>query len=178
MHSFISPKVERRISKTGDGVFAKEKILAGEVITDFSSGPGTYIDLSQSNLLFAQGKDYMLQVDDNLFFAALTTPELEDTDFINHSCEPNCGIEGSLQIVAMKEISAEEEITFDYCMSESSTDFYMRCMCGAACCRQLITGDDWKSSILQQKYDGYFSTYLANKILAAKKLLLVEEVIN
>ena len=38
----------------------------------------------------------MIQVDDDLFFAAMGDDDLEDEDFINHSCEPNCGIRGSL----------------------------------------------------------------------------------
>ena len=39
---------------------------------------------------------------------------------VNHSCEPNCGIQvnetGAHDYVAFKDISAGEEITFDYAM--------------------------------------------------------------
>ena len=114
-----------------------------------------------------QWRDYDLQIDDDHFFGATDSSELEDSDFINHSCSPNSGIKGSLQIVAMRDIELGEEITFDYAMAQS-VDFEMPCACGSPHCRKLITEDDWKIEELQKRYDGYFSSYLQNKINALK----------
>ena len=90
--------------------------------------------------------------------------EWEEADFINHSCNPNCGIKGHLQIVAMRDIESGEEITFDYAMTESS-DYSMDCKCGAKNCRKTITGNDWKLPILQKRYNGYFSNYIQIKLM-------------
>jgi len=163
MKSYLSPKVKRSKSAAGDGLFVTERIQKGEVVADFSQGPGTYLSTAEADKLYEQGSDYMLQVGDDKFFAATNSEELEDADFINHSCEPNCGIKGSLAIVAMRDIEPGEEIAFDYCMSESS-EFSFECQCGAATCRGVVTGKDWQNPELQAKYRGYFSDYLARKM--------------
>lgn len=105
----------------------------------------------------------MIQVDDNLFFAAVKENDFEDADYINHSCDPNCGIKGKLVVVAMRDIEPGEEITLDYAMMESS-DYSFNCNCGSSNCRKVVTGEDWKREDVQKKYQGYFSDYLAEKI--------------
>jgi hypothetical protein len=105
----------------------------------------------------------MIQVDDDLFFVATNKEELEDADFINHSCNPNCGIKGTLKVVAMREVEPGEEITIDYAMCESS-EYAMRCNCESSDCRKTIRGNDWKIKELQKKYKGFFSDYLQKKI--------------
>lgn len=105
----------------------------------------------------------MIQVDNDLFFVATNKKELEAADHINHSCNPNCGINGTLKIVAMKDIGPGEEITFDYAMCESSK-YEIKCACGSSNCRKTISGNDWKKRKLQKKYCGFFSDYLKRKI--------------
>jgi uncharacterized protein len=142
--SYSSTKVEGRNSALdGKGLFAKQHISKDELLIDFSSGPGKFISLKEADVLYDKGYDYMIQVDDDLFFAAMTDEDLKDEDCINHFCEPNCGIRGSLQVVARRDIQPGEEITFDYAVTESS-DYSMRCRCGREYCRRIITGNDWK----------------------------------
>jgi uncharacterized protein len=108
-----------------------------------------------------------MQVDDDLFFAATNNNELEDSDFINHSCDPNCGFQDSFKIVAMRKIKKDEEVSFDYAMCETS--FYeIKCKCGSQICRGKVTGDDWKNKDLQEKYGEYFIDYLKKKIKSLK----------
>lgn len=164
MTSYISPKVASKFSQTaGRGLFASEKILKGEVITDYENGLGEYVDGSKADELFNQGRDHMIQVEEDLFFAAVKEGDFEDADYINHSCEPNCGIRDRLKIVAMRDIDAGEEIAIDYAMMESS-EYSFKCNCGVVACRKVITGNDWKIKELQEKYRGYFSDYLEVKI--------------
>jgi hypothetical protein len=40
----------------------------------------------------------------------------------------------------------------------------MECRCGAATCRRIITGQDWRGEELQTKYAGFISWYLMRKI--------------
>lgn len=169
MATYISPKVEVRDSpiefrdKIGQGVFAKEKILKGEVVFDFKEGTGKYITSAEMDKLFEEDMDYGIQVGDNLFFAATEAGEMEVGDYLNHSCSANLGIKDSLKMVAMRDIEPNKEVAFDYAMSEYS-DFTIKCFCGNINCRGVITGDDWKKKDLQERYKGYFSDYLQEKI--------------
>lgn len=164
MATFMSSKITTRPHTLyGKGIFAKEKILIGELLIDFELGTGVFISDQEADEQYRAGIDYMIQVDEDLFFATSDICDIEDADYINHSCNPNAGIRGRVQVVAMRDIEKDEEITFDYAMSESS-DYIIDCRCGSSGCRQLITGNDWRSPILQKRYFGFFSKYLQDKI--------------
>jgi SET domain-containing protein len=52
---------------------------------------------------------------DDLFLAPVTAAEFESVMmFLNHSCEPNVGVQGQIVFVAMRDIAAGEELTLDY----------------------------------------------------------------
>ena len=163
MKSYISSKIEKRSSGIGSGLYATQTIRKGEIIIDYNGGPGRIIGIAEADELYNKGYDYMIQVDDDKFFAATSNEEVEDTDYLNHSCNPNCGIRGSITIVAMRDIEEGEEITIDYAMAESS-DYEMKCDCKSVLCRKAITGNDYKIEALQERYKGYFSDYLADRI--------------
>ena len=87
--------------------------------------------------------------------------------FVNHSCEPNCGMRGQIVLVAMRDIPAGEQITFDYSMTDANaqkTWVTIDCLCGEPTCRKQITDQDWKRKDLQEKYHGYFSDYIQRMI--------------
>lgn len=163
MASYISPKVILRNSKNGKGLFALNDIKKNAAIVDYIDAPGKFLTTKEADIFYDEGNDYMIQVDEDLFFVATTEDELEDSDYINHSCDPNCGFNGTLKIVAMRDIQEGEEITIDYAMSESS-QYQMKCHCGNVNCRKVISGDDWKNKKLQQKYKDYFSKYLQKRM--------------
>jgi hypothetical protein len=64
----------------------------------------------------------------------------------------------------MREIRAGEELTHDWAMTDAA-DYSEECNCGTANCRKVLTGKDWQRSDLQKRYAGYFSAYLARKIV-------------
>ena len=165
MPTYTSPKVEVKDSGIkGRGVFAKEKILKGEVVFDFSKGKGKMISGAEMDKLCAEGRDYGIQIGDDLFFAATDDSEMEAGDYLNHSCDANLGIKDSLKMVARRDIEPGKEVAFDYAMSETS-DYKMDCRCGKPNCRKVVTGEDWKRKDLQERYSGYFSDYVAKKIV-------------
>ncbi|HSP06400.1 MAG TPA: SET domain-containing protein-lysine N-methyltransferase, partial [Acidobacteriota bacterium] len=105
-----------------------------------------------------------IQIGDDLFIGPITEEEREDSMvFSNHSCDPNIGVLGQIVFVAMRDIAAGEELTHDWAMTDDD-DSSMQCRCGAASCRGIVTGKDWKRTDLQQKYAGYISAYLQQKI--------------
>lgn len=72
--------------------------------------------------------------------------------YLNHSCEPNLGTIGKVTFIALRNIKAGEELTFDYSISEDSP-WFMKCNCGSRHCRKTVTG------IRQLPY-GFYRTYL------------------
>jgi SET domain-containing protein len=41
---------------------------------------------------------------------------------LNHSCEPNLGLQGQVVYLALRDIEADEELTFDYAMNDDEPD--------------------------------------------------------
>ncbi|HEY4843330.1 MAG TPA: SET domain-containing protein-lysine N-methyltransferase [Terriglobales bacterium] len=59
--------------------------------------------------------------------------------FVNHSCEPNCEtdqIRGKMWIIALRDIAAGEELTYDYNLYDGEDD--APCLCGAPRCRKSL----------------------------------------
>ena len=60
--------------------------------------------------------------------------------YINHSCEPNCETEedeqGRVWIIAMRDISPGEELTYDYLLYDGDDE--APCNCGATKCRRTM----------------------------------------
>ena len=93
----------------------------------------------------------------------------EPPDFINHSCEPNAGLDGQIAIVALHRIQPGEEVTIDYAMCDGSPYDEFECGCGSAICRGRVTGEDWRNPTLWERYAGHFSPYLERRIRALKR---------
>lgn len=58
--------------------------------------------------------------------------------FLNHSCEPNLGVRGERDFVALRDIAPGEELTVDYSITEVDPHWSMTCRCGAHFCRRTI----------------------------------------
>lgn len=160
--NWVSPKVQVQITEEcGRGVFAVEMIAKHERIAVFG---GHIVTFDVFDTLPEACQHYSYQIADDLIYAYLDIAELGETDCFNHSCAPNAGFHGPIELVAMRDIAAGEEITFDYatCLTASFGD--MDCLCGAASCRNRVTGEDWKLPELQERYRGYFQPYIEEKI--------------
>jgi uncharacterized protein len=160
--SYRSPKTEVRASGThGRGLFARKTIRKGEIV----SVRGGHILRRQMARRRPRARNYWgYPIAEDFVLAPLTKREADSVMmFLNHSCEPNVGIRGQILFVAMRSIRAGEELTIDYAMFGADAK-RMRCACGAASCRRMITSADWRRTDLQRKYGGYFSAYLQSKI--------------
>ena len=161
LYSFINSKAEVHASPVnGKGLFAKAKIAEHEVIAAFG---GKVFTLEEALKLSKEDQGHLIQIHDDLFLGLVDFKELEEDDFINHSCDPNAGVVGQIILVAMREIQPDEEITFDYATTDTQLPGF-RCNCGSENCRGWIKGNDWRNPILQRKYRGYFSSYIQTKI--------------
>jgi hypothetical protein len=165
--SYFNPKCENREHPEGGcGVFAVADIAKDELVSLWGGRIIGVDDLDPSMPRFTQR---ILQLDEGLYL--LTAEEPEPNDCFNHSCEPNLGFFGQIGLVAMRDIQAGEELTFDYAMSDGSPYDEFECHCGLLHCRGRITGGDWKLPDLWKKYNGYFSPYLARRIASLRASL-------
>jgi hypothetical protein len=107
-----------------------------------------------------------IQITDDLFIGPVTRRQREGGMMhLNHSCEPNLGLRG--QVVFYP--SVDEELTFDYAMTDDDEPYEMKCQCGMPNCRGTITGFDWLKPEIENKYDGYFSWFIQRRIDALKR---------
>ena len=172
---YLSPKLEVRPDpdKGGFGVFAREAAQAGEVLVVWGGNVVTEELLEQLPFVM---QHHAVQIDEGLYLA--TVVDLEPADYVNHSCEPNLGLRGQITLVALRDIQPDEEVCFDYAMTDSTPYDEFECHCGLTTCRKVVTGNDWKMPELWAKYQGYFSPYLQRRIeqLANEQGLLITPV--
>ncbi len=160
--SYRSPKTTTKPSPIhGTGLFAREPIEKDEIVAI----KGGYIfDLKTLREVEAELGPAEIAIADGFFIGPRTGQERNGSMiFTNHSCDPNIGIQGQIVFVAMRAISAGEELTHDWATTDDD-NYEMRCCCGSQNCRQTITGQDWRRKDLQKKYRGYISWYLQRKI--------------
>jgi hypothetical protein len=129
------------------------KISRGEMVASFG---GNVIAQRELANYPADRVSRSLQLNEDTYLLSGNVPE--PGDMINHSCEPNCGIAGTSSVQAIRDIEVDEELTFDYAMSDSSEYDEFSCACGREKCREKITGMDWQNKDLQTKYRNYFSS--------------------
>jgi SET domain-containing protein len=162
--SYRFAKTEVRESKIhGRGLFATADISKGEVVA-VKGGHIVNRETLRREITPRLGP-VEIQIDYDLFITPVTDQERElSMLYSNHSCDANLGVRGEIIFVAMRDIRAGEELTHDWAMTDDD-DYSIECKCGAPNCRKILTGKDWQRPELQERYAGYFSAYLARKIV-------------
>ena len=156
--SYISPKVDKGVASQIEcrGLVARAPIARGEIV---AIKGGHIVDSTTYAGLDEHLRNSDIQVADDFHIVALDADEYEDVMlFLNHSCEPNVGVAGNVVFVAMRDISAGEELTTDYALFDDY-EGAMTCRCQRPSCRPIISGKDWRRPELQAKYAGYFSSF-------------------
>jgi uncharacterized protein len=164
VRSWVTPKAAKggasRIE--GRGVHAAGAIAAREVV---AVKGGHIVDGATVAGLPEVIRDSAFPIAADLFLAALTHEEHDGVMMrVNHSCAPNVGMGGNVLLVSMRDIAAGEELTIDYALFLGDPAFAMDCRCGTAVCRGVVTGTDWMNTDLQERYRGWFSWWLQQKI--------------
>jgi SET domain-containing protein len=164
--SYRSPKTEVRESPIhGRGLFATSDINEGEVV---AVKGGHIVTRAQLREITSQLGPVEIQIGDGLYIAPLSPEEREASMlYSNHSCQANLGMRGEITFVALRDISAGEELTHDWAVTDDD-DYSVKCNCGAENCRGTLTGKDWQRTDLQKRYAGFFSAYLADKIAGCR----------
>ena len=163
LQSYLHPALEVREMELGGalkkGVFARAPLAQGELVAMW--GGVIYGEKELVNLA-PELRHYILQVDDRLYIGPPNLDSVDDAEYFNHSCDPNCGLRGQIALVAMRDIQLGEELTFDYAMAESYDQDFL-CSCGSEKCRGEILSQDHMLPELRERYRGYFSAWLEKK---------------
>jgi hypothetical protein len=162
--TYLSPKTAVRPSPIqGRGLFAVEPIHKGEIVCVKGGHVFDRATLREAAPALGAAE---IQIGHDLFIGPLSVEEREGSMiFSNHSCDPNIGVRGQIVFVAMRDIAAGEELTHDWAMTDDDA-YEMECRCGAADCRKVITGQDWRRKDLQERYGEFYSLYLQERIHA------------
>ncbi len=79
--------------------------------------------------------------------------ELGVIAYLNHSCQPNTLIDVvRLEVIALRDIQAGEELTFFYPSTEWEMDRPFICLCGAPQCVRLVAGAKYLSIDTLSRY--------------------------
>lgn len=140
-----------RAGKKGFGVFATVEIPEETIVIRYRGRARWIWDIPHYMW------DHCLQVDyDRYVVPARDSPGW----FVNHSCEPNCAVNGEREIITLRRIWKGEELTFDYSTNVGWDGFEMACSCGASGCRGTIRSYAEISEALRERYDRRVSAYL------------------
>lgn len=116
------------------GCFATAPIPAGALIWRFTGPVFTFAEmLERVRAGVERTGDDPLQVDDDRFMD-LDAPAV----CFNHSCGPNAALKGTADLVALRDIGADEEIVYDYSLTIPASNPWVMafaCACGSPLCR-------------------------------------------
>jgi SET domain-containing protein len=127
----------------GRGVFAGEPVMKGAQIIAFTGPLLRYQDTTPKTLALQIGPDLYLGASGNA------------DDCVNHSCAPNSGLQIAgldVRLIALRDITAGEEICFDYSTTMNEDDFEMPCKCDSSICRGIVGDFKHLPAELRRRY--------------------------
>ena len=138
--------------RCGLGIFAAKPFQAGAIVMRDEDGDYYRNVLSYQQL---RGSGYSLDITLQVGLDAFKLPNGSLDDFTNHSCDPNTGIRltdrGTI-VMALRDIAAHEELTYDYSTYLNNCYESMHCLCGAATCRGAVGNFDTLPAALRRRY--------------------------
>lgn len=165
--SWVDPRVVVKSSRIqGQGGYAREPIRQGEVLVILG---GTVMTEAEFLQFATTATRYdAVQLDEDLHLVDLSPTSRDTNGSLNHSCDSNLWMRDEVTLIARRDIEQGEEITVDYALFTTVPDWKMECQCGSPLCRHVITGDDWRNSEVQQRYQDHFSPYINRRIAAQR----------
>ena len=121
------------------GCYTTEPIAEGTRIVEYSGPRMTYDEADRTYV--RHETTYLFALDDGKH----VIDGFGKAAFINHSCDPNCEtdeIEERIWVIALRDIAAGEELTYDYNLYDGEDDDPSLCRCGAANCRGTMYSDE------------------------------------
>jgi uncharacterized protein len=157
---WLSPQVAvRRSPIDGLGLFAAVPLAAGTVVERLG---GRLVDDARlaatpepySSVTVAEGRHLLLD-------------PAHPVRYGNHSCDPNLWHLDAVTIALRRDVAAGEELTVDYATHTGVESWSMRCRCGAAGCRGMVSGRDWRLPALRAAYGEHWTPALLARMTEA-----------
>jgi len=130
-------------SKFGKGLFATVDIPKNTIVTRVT---GRRMNFAET-IALEEKESHTLQTGPDQYI--LCEPPFL---YSNHSCDPNCGLTPNLEMITLEPIKKGQELFWDYSTSMLERHWTMRCSCGSANCRGIITDFDLLPQELQTSY--------------------------
>ena len=141
------------VAGKGRGVFMMRRVMPGETVV---CGRAIAEVDGPTRMSVALGWDRHVEMD-------------APATLLNHHCEPNLGVRenafSAYDFVALREIAAGEEVTFDYAMTEYELAAPLSCVCGAVDCAGTIR--PWRER--DQAWREVSAPYCAAYLRAARR---------
>lgn len=132
---------------SGTGAFASRRFRRGERIVEYV---GERISKAESLVRCEADNNFIFHLDDEWDIDG--SVPYNPARFLNHSCAPNCEavqLDGGIWILALRKISAGEELTFDY--GYDIIDYHEHpCRCGAPGCPGYIVAVDLREELIRR----------------------------
>jgi uncharacterized protein len=129
----------RSSSLHGAGVYTTSFVAEGTRILEYT---GPRLRAKQTDGMYAESEvTYLFGMDDG----KTVIDGFGMAAFVNHSCHPNCEtdeIDKRIWIIALKDIAAGEELTYDYNIYDAEPGEKCPCHCGAADCRKTMYSEE------------------------------------
>ena len=141
----------RKAGHKGLGVFAARSIARGTRVISYRGKARGISEIPKWQW------DHAVQVD----YDRYVVPRPGSPGWcINHSCDPNCVIQGGRDLAVVRDIGKGEELNFDYSTNVGWRGFLMPCRCGSETCRGVVLSYDHLGEAAKRKYDGKVSPFL------------------
>lgn len=155
----------------GRGLRVLEDVRRGDLIHEYT---GRAVKATKLHRLFQKYRYdrrlYIMSLDKDVVLDAREKGGI--ARFINHSCDPNCQVQrwkvrGLLRaaVVAMRDVPAGTELTFDYQWQRQKGRAPTKCHCGSTLCRgTLEVPKSMELSGLEKELEGHWEEGTENKL--------------
>ncbi len=149
----IIAEVRQKLSNSQNALFALRSYQPGDIIANFSAGSisaePTYLTVQVGS-----GKHITLQ------------PAF--LQYINHGCDPNVFFNTTtMQLVALKAISEQEEMVFFYPSTEWKMTQTFQCYCGSPACIGEIRGAYYLPQSVCERYQ--LTDFIQQQLIKRKR---------
>jgi len=158
--TWYDPRVEVRPSSIHEmGMFASQSIPEGAIVVRIGGAVMTEEEFRAYTSTVSRYN--AVQIGEETHLVDVPTA----SGGMNHSCDANLWMRDEAAVVARRDIASGEELTQEYALYTTSPTWTIKpCRCGAPVCRQVITGNDWQRSDVQERYRDHFSPFLNERI--------------
>lgn len=143
--------VVRDTERTGLGLFARQRLAAGERAFEIEGPERVWRSVNDDDAL---ANPNWICIGEHRWIDAVGAAR-----FLNHSCEPNLAFREPREFVTLRAIKPGEELTFDYSLTEDEALWRMECRCGARSCRSVVRAIQFLPLVTFMRHQSQVTAY-------------------